>query len=157
MKEPQDTITQFYSAFQRLDWISMQQCYHPDARFSDPVFPNLNSKEAKAMWHMLCENAKNFSLEFSEVVLIEDKITCRWDAWYTFSATGRNVHNIIRAEFKFKDGLIIEHIDQFNFWRWSKMALGWSGWMIGWTPFFQKKVQATARKSLNKFISTNYP
>ena len=38
--------------------------------------------------------------------------------------TGRPVHNIIDAQFTFRDGLIVTHIDTFNLWRWSRMALG---------------------------------
>jgi hypothetical protein len=105
------------------------------------------------MWHMLCENAQNFSLKYSEVDSNGNQGKCRWDAWYTFSRSGRSVHNIIQANFDFKDGLIIKHTDVFNFWRWSSMALGFPGILLGWTPFLQGKVQTTARKSLLKFIS----
>jgi hypothetical protein len=116
------------------------------------VFTDLNSEEIKAMWHMLCENAKDFSLQFSEISTEGDTGKCRWDAWYSFSRTGRKVHNIIHADFRFIDGLIIEHADSFNFWRWSRMALGLSGVLLGWSPFMQNKVQATALKSLTKFM-----
>jgi ketosteroid isomerase-like protein len=152
MDQNKEVINRFYQAFQERDWKTMQSCYHPEARFRDPVFPDLNSQQVKAMWHMLCENAKNFSLQFSEVSSEGDKGKCRWDAWYTFSRTGRSVHNIIHADFRFKDGLIIEHTDSFNFWRWSRMALGLSGVLLGWTPFLQNKVQETALKSLVKFM-----
>jgi hypothetical protein len=105
------------------------------------------------MWHMLCENAQNFSLQYSEVSTESDRGRCKWDAWYTFSRSGRSVHNIIQASFLFKEGLIIEHKDTFNFWRWSRQALGAPGLLLGWTPFLQSKVQATARKSLDKFMN----
>lgn len=152
MNQNQEIITKFYKAFQQRDWETMQSCYHPDARFSDAAFPNLNSNEVKAMWHMLCQNAQNFSLQYSEVKTNGNQVNCRWDARYTFSRSGRNVHNIIHAYFDFEDGLIIKHTDAFNFWRWSRMALGFSGLLLGWTPFLKGKVQATARKSLLKFI-----
>jgi ketosteroid isomerase-like protein len=152
MSQNRDIVNKFYQAFQQRDWKTMQACYHPEARFSDPAFPNLNSLEVKAMWHMLCENAQNFSLQYSEVTTEGDQGNCRWDARYTFSRTGHKVHNIIHAHFVFKGGLIIKHTDVFNFWRWSRMALGISGTLLGWTPFLQGKVQATARKSLIKFM-----
>jgi SnoaL-like domain len=153
MDQNREVITKFYQAFQQREWKTMQDCYHPEARFSDPVFPDLNSVEVKAMWHMLCENAQNFSLQFSEVNTKGNKGSCRWDAWYTFSRSGRNVHNIIYAHFDFKDGLILHHTDAFNFWRWSRMALGPSGLFLGWSPFLRGKVQATARKGLLRFMS----
>jgi ketosteroid isomerase-like protein len=151
MNQNQEIIHRFYKAFQARDWATMQSSYHPEAHFNDPVFPSLNSLEVKAMWHMLCENAQNFSLQYSEVSTKDDEGTCRWDARYTFSKTGRNVHNLIQAHLNFKDGLIIKHTDTFNFWRWSSMALGLSGILLGWTPFLIRKVQLTAQKSLHRF------
>ncbi len=40
--------------------------------------------------------------------------SARWEAVYPFSETGRIVHNRIRAEFRFRDGKIIEHRDHFT-------------------------------------------
>jgi ketosteroid isomerase-like protein len=152
MNQNKEIIDRFYQAFQKRDWKTMQECYHSEAHFSDPAFPNLNSREVKAMWHMLCENAQNFSLQYSEVNTESDRGRCHWDAWYTFSRTGRSVHNHIHASFLFKDGLIIKHKDTFNFWKWSRQALGMSGFLLGWTPYLQNKVQVIARKSLDKFM-----
>ena len=50
----QQLITTFYSAFQKKDYKTMQNCYADNATFSDPVFVNLNATEVKAMWEMLC-------------------------------------------------------------------------------------------------------
>lgn len=152
MNQDHEVITKFYQAFQRLDWKTMQACYHPEASFSDPVFQNLTNVEVNAMWHMLCENATDFSLHYSEVTTNGNDGSCRWDAWYSFSHTGRKIHNIIHADFKFRDGLIIHHVDKFNFWKWSVMALGLSGYFLGWTPIIKDKVRATAHKSLMKFM-----
>lgn len=152
MNQNQEVIIQFYSAFQKRDWRTMQSCYHAEAHFSDSVFPDLNSMETKAMWHMLCENAQDFSLQFTGIEADDTHGRCDWQAWYTFSRTGRKVHNIIQADFEFKDGLIIRHTDSFNFWRWSRMALGITGVLMGWTPIIHNKVQTTARKSLFKFM-----
>lgn len=77
----------------------------------------------------------------------------RWQAWYTFSATGRHVHNVIDAAFRFRDGLIIEHRDRFSFWRWARQALGPTGLLLGWTPFLRAKVMRTARAGLDAYVS----
>jgi|GEM_PF-4737977 len=53
-------INRFYTAFQQLDYKTMQDCYQDDAVFSDPVFGLLQGREVKAMWEMLCKNAKTF-------------------------------------------------------------------------------------------------
>ena len=65
------------------------------------------------------------------------------------------MHNIIDAEFEFKDGKIFRHDDQFDFWRWSRQALGPAGLLLGWTPILRNKVQKTARKGLEDFIAKN--
>jgi hypothetical protein len=152
MNANEELILRFYKAFQQCDWKTMQSCYHPDATFSDPAFRTLSCIETKAMWHMLCENAKDLKIEFSQVQADSTKGACQWQAWYTFSRTSRKVHNKITAQFKFKDGLIRVHNDTFNFWRWSRMALGISGLLLGWTPFLQKEVHESAYRSLIKFM-----
>ncbi len=50
MNQNKELIEKFYTAFQRLDAEAMISCYHPDIRFSDPVFPSLSASEVGAMW-----------------------------------------------------------------------------------------------------------
>jgi ketosteroid isomerase-like protein len=144
-------ITRFYEAFARRDGAAMAACYHREARFSDPAFPNLRGNEIGAMWTMLCERAQEFSLTFKDVDADAESGQAHWEAKYLFSKTGRRVHNIIEAEFKFKDGLIVEHDDRFSFWRWSRQALGLPGVLLGWSGFLRAKVQAEAAKGLAAF------
>jgi len=145
-------IQRFYTAFQQLDYDTMQQCYSADAIFNDPVFGILQGADVWAMWEMLCKNAKDFSLHFSDIQLLDDEYaTCRWTAVYTFSKTGRRVTNNIKAHLRIQEGFITEHTDQFDFWKWSRQALGISGLLLGWTGYLQNKVKANAHKSLRKF------
>lgn len=153
MNANEELIRKFYSAFQQKDFLTMQLCYHRDATFSDPVFQNLSSKEVKAMWQMLLTSSKDLRIEFNNIKANDTSGSCHWEAWYSFSRTGRQVHNIIDATMEFRDGLIYRHKDVFSFWRWSRQALGLSGTLLGWTPVVSNKVRATARKSLDKFIS----
>ena len=131
----------------------MQELYHPKATFSDPVFHNLKSPEVKAMWEMLITSGKDLSVTFGQVTTNEATGTCRWEAWYTFSRTGRKVHNIICASFEFQDGKIVRHEDTFDFWRWSRQALGIRGLLLGWTSVMRSKVSEMAHKSLRKFMN----
>lgn len=55
------------------------------------------------------------------------------------------------AEFEFKDGKIINHIDKFDLYRWSKQALGFNGFLFGWTILFKKKLNAQTNKLLSDF------
>ncbi|MBS1490071.1 MAG: nuclear transport factor 2 family protein [Bacteroidetes bacterium] len=150
----EQVVGHFYESFQKLDYPTMQQYYAEEVVFQDSVFGTLNSIQVKAMWEMLCRNAKDFSLVFSEVKAIDaEYISCRWVATYTFSATGRKVVNRIQAYMRIENGKIIEHTDYFNFWKWSRQALGLSGWLLGWTGFFQQKVRNRALAGLAKWIS----
>ena len=146
------TIERFYSAFQRRDAEGMAACYGPEVRFSDPVFPDLVGDRAKGMWKMLCERGADLRIEFRDVQANDTEGSAHWDAYYTFAATGRKVVNRIDAKFKFKDGLISEHTDTFDFYAWARQALGASGLLLGWTPMVKAKVRRTAAHSLDKFM-----
>ena len=153
METNADVISKFYTAFQKLDYQAMNSCYGDDIVFSDPAFGLLRGDEAKSMWEMLCKNARDFSLTFSNIQLLDEEYaTCNWVATYTFSKTGRRVVNNIKAFMKLKDGKIIEHSDAFKLSRWAAQALGLKGALLGWTGFMKRKIQQNARKNLITFI-----
>ena len=152
MQDSQKLIERFYYCFQQKDWEGMQECYHPEVIFSDPVFRNLKGKQAKAMWHMLTAAGKDLTVSFQHVKSDGASGSCDWEAWYTFSRSGRKVHNRIHAKFEFSDGKIIKHTDSFNLWRWSSMALGLAGILLGWSPLIQMKIRNTAKTNLHQFI-----
>ena len=153
MNDNARVIERFYGAFQRLDHQMMNECYSEDIIFSDPVFLVLKGNEVRSMWEMLCRNAKDFSLTFSDIEeLDEEYATCRWTATYTFSKTGNKVVNKIKAYMRFKDGKIVEHSDAFRLSTWIGQALGWKGVIFGWTGFMKRAVQKNARRNLEKFM-----
>ena len=65
------------------------------------------------------------------------------------------MHNKVDARFDFEDGKIIRHVDSFDLWRWTRMALGTTGVMTGWSGFAQTKVRSTADRSLRRFIEAH--
>lgn len=147
-------IEKFYTAFKQLDSAGMNNCYSDDIVFFDPVFGLLRGEEVKSMWAMLCKNAKDFSLTFSNIIqLDEEYFTCDWTASYTFSATGRKVVNKVRANMRFANGRIIEHSDAFSLHQWSKQAFGITGVLIGWNSFFQRRIKNQAKRNLLKFMN----
>lgn len=153
-----ELLKKFYSAFAALDADTMASCYHDNAEFQDPAFSLHGKKEIAAMWAMLCTAVKEkgrdvWRFEYSDIATEQETGRAHWEPYYRFSATGRMVHNIIDASFIFKDGLIISHIDHFDFWRWSKQALGTSGAMLGWSSFLRKKVRAQAAANLAAFMA----
>ena len=153
MHPNQQIIERFYSAFQQLDYKTMNECYSDNVIFNDPVFGLLNAEDAKAMWEMLCKNAKDFSLSYSDLQLLDEEYaTCKWTAHYTFSKTGRKVVNNIKAHMRIQNGKITEHSDAFRLSTWISQALGWKGVMFGWTGFMKRAVQKNARRNLEIFI-----
>jgi ketosteroid isomerase-like protein len=152
MTANENTIHKFYTAFANADATKMCECYHPNVQFSDPAFGILKGKEVCKMWEMLIERGKgNLKIELSEVKATEYLGSARWIASYRFSKTNRKVVNTIAAKFHFQEGLIIKHIDDFDIWKWAKQALGFKGFLLGWTGFMQKKIQEQARRSLKLY------
>lgn len=152
-----NTLDRFYSAFLKLDYETMQSCYSDNASFSDPVFRNLNAKEVKAMWRMLCEAATDLEIEYQIISVDETEGSLKWHATYSFSSTGRKVVNRISANFEFEDGLIKSHRDHFNLHRWAGMALGTTGWLLGWTPLVRNKIRNKAnyqlKNAMKKYVN----
>lgn len=153
MDANEQLISNFYSAFQKRDAAAMNACYSDDIVFYDPVFELLEHGRAKDMWEMLCKNAKDLSIEYGSIkALDEEYYTCNWVASYTFSQTGRKVVNNVKAHMKLFEGKIVEHSDAFSLHKWSKQALGFSGWLLGWNSFFQRKIKNKARRNLLNYI-----
>ena len=162
-----ELLTGFYGAFAAKDGDAMASAYAADARFSDPVFTALRGSEIGAMWKMLCARATDLRIKASGIDADDTEGRAHWEAWYTLSPrgsgktssaagvskTGRKVHNVIDAKFEFEDGKITVHRDHFDFWRWSRMALGTPGKLLGWTPMLRHAVRKEARHGLDKFIA----
>ena len=153
------TIETFYAAFARLDPEAMSHCYAADAVFEDEVFSLRGKREVVGMWTMLCEatQAKGrdvWRLEYSGIDADAQAGKAHWDAHYRFSTTGRMVDNHIDAAFTFNpQGLIASHRDRFDFWAWSRQALGPPGLLLGWTPMLKSKVRAGAAKNLAAYMA----
>lgn len=157
MDQPAEIIRRFYDAFQRRDHAAMAACYATDATFSDPVFPALQGPAVGAMWRMLCERGTDLRIEASGIEADSARGNARWEAWYTFAATGRPVHNIINAAFTFRDGLIQSHVDSFDLYRWARQALGLKGLLLGWSSPVQGAIRAQAARALDAFIRKHPP
>lgn len=144
-------IEKFYCSFKNLDAAGMASCYHSDIVFSDPVFGQLTGADASLMWKMLCSRATDLKIIYADIHADDTIGSAHWEATYTFSKTGRRVQNVIEATFAFRDGSIITHDDRFNVWKWSTMALGPTGLLLGWTPYLRTAIKKDARRGLELF------
>ena len=144
-----ELIERFYTAFAAGDVETMASCYHEDARFSDPVFPDLDGKdEVMKMWRTLVGRSDDINILLGDHAADDRRGTAHWTATYTFTTTGRPVVNEIDAAMIFRDGLIVDHKDSFDFWKWSRQALGTPGLLLGWSPILKKKVRAQSAQLL---------
>ena len=146
-------IERFYEAFRRRDGDAMAACYAPEVHFRDPVFGDLFGTEAGSMWRMLTGRAEDLEIHLQEHEADGDRGSAHWSAKYTYSQTGRPVENDIRAKFRFADGLIVEHFDDFDLYKWERQALGPVGTLFGWTPMLKGAVRRRARAALDEFQS----
>ena len=146
-----ETIERLYAAFGECNGAAMTACYAPGAHFCDPAFGDLEGDEIGAMWRMLTGRATDLKIELHEHEAGEETGSAHWIARYTFS-TGRPVVNDIRAGFRFDAaGLISDHVDEFDFRRWAKQALGPSGTLVALLPPLRSKARAKALDQLTTF------
>ncbi|MBF6609136.1 MAG: nuclear transport factor 2 family protein [Flavobacterium sp.] len=155
MNPHEQLIEEFYAGFAAHNAKIMISCYHPDITFTDPAFGTLTGTDVSDMWSMLIERSGgNLVVEYSNIRADESIGSALWTATYEFSKTKRKVHNMVSSRFEFKDGLIIRHTDEFDIWKWSRQALGFSGKIFGWSPIMKKKIQRHAISSLRKYQQT---
>lgn len=143
-----EIVTNFYEAMTNADHGKMNSLYAEDATFSDPVFSGLSGGETRAMWTMLMTRAKNWSHRFEVLEVGKSLAHVKWVGMYDFSKTGRRVENHVDSWLVLQDSKIIAHVDLFDFWKWSRMALGPVGYVLGWSDFLRKKVGNQAKKGL---------
>lgn len=145
-------IKEFYAAFGRRDAEGMVKFYSADISFQDPAFGVLKGGQAKNMWRMLVGRGR----DSTEITLLScrtegDKGFASWKAVYEYGPKRRKVVNHIEAHFEFKNGKIVKHVDKFNMWKWTRQALGLTGWLFGWSSFMRFKVQRRTNAFLKAF------
>ena len=146
-----DVVHRFYEAFAQGDAGAMAACYHPAATFEDPAFGPLDRRSACAMWAMLLSRSTDLTITHRVLEETGSVVQAQWEARYTFTRTGRPVLNRIETTLTLEDGLIRTHRDHFDFWAWARQAFGFTGLLLGWTPWFQAKVRAEALRSLQAY------
>jgi hypothetical protein len=148
-------LSRFYDAFNCLDAKTMASLYHEQASFTDPAFPDLRGERIGMMWSMLCRRAKKFSLSYKILFADERKAQVEWQATYLYAGK-RKVENHVLSTISLWDGLIVRQIDEFDFAKWSRQALGLPGLLAGNTEWLRRKVQVKAKDQLDQFIIRHY-
>ncbi|GGK67059.1 hypothetical protein Sme01_09920 [Sphaerisporangium melleum] len=152
-------IRDLFDAFSRRDTDALGRCYHPDISFGDPVFLELEGRDrVVGMWRMLLASTSEMKVSAWDITADNHSGTARWSADYVLRRNGRRVVNEVNAQFRFEDGLIVRHRDDFDFRTWSKLALGRpTGVLTGWTPALRRRVRDQARLRLDEYLRTSSP
>ena len=95
-------------------------CYAADAHFEDIAFRLDGRERILQMWRLVC--SQEVGVTFDSVVADDRKGGANWVARYTFTDTGRKVTNPTTAHFAFRDGLIINHVDECDAMAWATQA-----------------------------------
>jgi ketosteroid isomerase-like protein len=157
--EHQKVIRKFFDAFARGDIDAMGQCYHPDVSFGDPLFLELEGRErVMGMWRMLLGRSGGLEVSARDIAADNHSGTAHWTAKYVLPRSGRQVVNEVDAQFRFEDGVIVRHHDEFDLRQWSKMALGRpTGALLGPTALLRRRVREQARGQLEDYLQSNSP
>lgn len=130
----------------------MERCYHPEVSYGDPIFQEVEGRDrVMAMWRLQLGVRDGLRSDYSAVTADDRSGSAHWTVRYVFSSTGREVVNEVDVLFRFEDDLIVRHHDDFDFKRWSRMALGRPhGLLFGWTPMWRKTIRDRATHELDK-------
>jgi predicted SnoaL-like aldol condensation-catalyzing enzyme len=142
-------LDRLFTSLDGHDHAAMAGCYGTAAKFSDIAFCLEGRKQIHAMWHMICEGDIRAKFHIVDADNHSAQVNVTDD--YTFSSTGRKVHNVIQSRFRFQDGVIIEHQDSCDARAWAAMALGGaSGWFAGRFHLLRSK---KAHEKLDAFVA----
>jgi hypothetical protein len=131
----------------------MADCYHPAATFYDIAFDLRGKDQICAMWRLICSG--DISAKF-EIVRVDDREgVVKLVDEYTFKDTGRRVRNPIESRFRFREGLIVQHVDSCDARAWADAALGgFAGFLAGRFRFLRAR---KAHAKLRPFLQTTAP
>ena len=156
MAQPTERLV---AAFARLDGDAMAACHSAIASFQDEAFSLQGQRQIGGMWRTLCSATGErgraaWKLDLRRLTDRSAHREAQRKACYRFNASGRLVHKRIDAEFDLDAaGLAQRHRDRFDFWRWSRQALGLPGRLLGSTPFLRNKVHAQAAATLQLYVA----
>ncbi|MDH2424099.1 nuclear transport factor 2 family protein [Sphaerisporangium sp. TRM90804] len=151
-------IRRFYDAFAQADTEVMGRCYHPDVSFGDAVLTEVEGRDrVMAMWRMLLDGG-GVEVTARDITADDHSATAHRTMRYVYPPTGRRVVSNADVLFRFEDGLIVRHHDEFDFRRWSTMAYGRPiGLLFAKTPALRRRVREQARRRLDQYLRSISP
>lgn len=145
-------VDRFFEALRRADVSVIDNCYHPQISYSDPLFEDLRGTRVALRWRMLLTQATSFSLEHSLVFADERKAQVQWTANYLLN--GRSVRIPMLSTLAIWDDLIVRQVDEYDLWKYCRQTHGLTGTLLGGLQFFQKIIKRRARNELERFATS---
>ena len=129
----------------------MTACYAPGAHFRDPAFGDLEGDDIGAMWRMLTGRATDLKIELHEHEAGEESGSRPLDRpLHLLHRPPRRQRHPGQLPLR-RDGRIADHVDDFDFRRWAKQALGAKGTLVALLPPLRAKARAQALGQLEAF------
>ncbi|KAF9030969.1 hypothetical protein BDZ89DRAFT_1112004 [Hymenopellis radicata] len=148
MSTPPPVVTKYIEAHKALDLASMHECQANDYVFSDPAFPDSDTKASKAMWAFFIKNREKNKMKVTYGEVKGSGLI--WDADYVvdYVFNGRPVVNHIHAHLTLDEAgeKISKQEDSFDFYAWTRQSLGYlEHYLAG-----QAKAKATVQSFIEK-------
>lgn len=117
-RSPEAVVREFYDAFCRHDPATLERLYAPDVKWRDTIFSFDDRAGTMGMWRI--ELGSDAKFRYRVLSVDGDTVKVNWLADYHLF--GRPIHNDVTATLVVKDGLIVSHVDDYDWARWAKQA-----------------------------------
>jgi hypothetical protein len=145
-------IETYFDAFSKGDYRTMRSLCDPKITFNDPVYTSLQGKSVFALHHFMAERRICPTITIRSISEKGNRVKVKWTNEYEYATYKTHISIDVRSIFHFEHTSIISQTDQYNLWKWSKMALGFTGTYLGWTPMFRSTLRRSSQQSLATFI-----
>jgi len=146
-----DVLNTFLRALAQRDVEAMIRCYTTTATYHSPIFPQVEGDTLTATWQWFCAKAPDLTMVVDEQAFEANTARVQWTATYTFPKTGRPVVQVTDSIFVFEGPQLCRHEDRFDLHRWSHMALGPLGRVLGGRRWLQRSLQRAAAERVARF------
>lgn len=123
--------------------------YAQKSYFRDIAFDLRGRDSIVEMWRFVCD--RDINVTFREIRADNATGSGHWVICYAMSGSGRLVRNSIRSRFTFRDGMIIEHVDDCDPVAWADQAYAFPmSLVLGRLEFVRRY---GARSKLARFVT----
>ncbi|MCX8019112.1 MAG: nuclear transport factor 2 family protein [Chitinophagaceae bacterium] len=144
-----DILEHFFSALQRADTDALSYYYDSEVHYNCPLYGLLQGDAVMARWKLFFSEVSDYSFSFGNIQLLDEEYaTVDCEASYLFIPSGKKIIHPYKAFLRIQHDKITEQSDAYSLQRWAAQAFGFSATLIGWTGWYQRRLQKKFRKKL---------